>query len=135
MAQIETSTILAELRGQSIVLPDLNGMFDGWPQDVNINLDQLRRDVNGWLDRYQICSFTMAGTSYVITVITFGCCSTMSHNPKLEAFKKADFAYLGATWWPHASYDRLKIATFLAGWVSISLRFINTGIMLNTATT
>ncbi|KAL9008744.1 MAG: hypothetical protein Q9173_006159 [Seirophora scorigena] len=93
MTQVEASTILAELRGQSIVLPDLNVMFDGWPQDVNINLNQLRRDVDGWLD------------------------SMMGHNPKLEGFKAADFAYFGATWWPHASYDRLKVVTFLAVWL------------------
>lgn len=57
MTRVEATTILAELRGQSIVLPDLNVMFDGWPQHVNINLDRLRRDVDGWLDGYPACSF------------------------------------------------------------------------------
>ncbi|KAL8861149.1 MAG: hypothetical protein Q9178_002365 [Gyalolechia marmorata] len=61
----------------------------------------------------------MACTSQVIDSITFDCYSTMSHNPKLETFKAADFAYFGATWWPHASYDRLKVVTFLAIWVEI----------------
>lgn len=56
MTRVEASTILAELRGQSIVLPDLNLMFNGWPQHVNINQDRLRREVHGWLDRYLACS-------------------------------------------------------------------------------
>ena len=51
MTQVEASTILAELRGQSIILPDLNAMFNGWPRHVNVHLDRLRRDVDRWLDR------------------------------------------------------------------------------------
>lgn len=58
----------------------------------------------------------------------------MSHNHKLEALKAADFAYFGATWWPQASYDRLKIVTFLSIWVGISPRFINIGAMLSKTT-
>lgn len=51
MTQVEASLILAELRGQSIVLPDLNVVFNGWPRHVNVHLDRLRRDVDRWLDR------------------------------------------------------------------------------------
>ena len=47
--------------------------------------------------------------------------STMSHNSKLKALKKADFAYFGATWYPQARYDRLKIVTLLAAWVGYSM--------------
>lgn len=58
----------------------------------------------------------------------------MSHNHKLEALKAADFGYFGAAWWPQASYDRLKIGTFLAIWVGILPHFIDIGAMLSTAT-
>lgn len=51
MTQSEFHTILAELRGQSIVLPDLNKVFSRWPKHVNHNLSRLRRDVDEWLDR------------------------------------------------------------------------------------
>ena len=41
----------------------------------------------------------------------------MSHSSRLESLKAADFAYFGATWWPRARYERLRIVTFLAIWV------------------
>lgn len=53
MTQIDSELILAELRGLSIVLPDLNAIFVGWPQDVNPGLDRLRGDVDEWLTSYE----------------------------------------------------------------------------------
>ncbi|KAI4182232.1 MAG: hypothetical protein L6R41_006112 [Letrouitia leprolyta] len=93
MPQNDSETILAELRGQSIVLPDLNAIFLGWPKDVNPGLDRLRVDVDEWLTR------------------------TLSHNSKIKTLRAADFAYFGATWWPQAYYDRLKACTLLAAWL------------------
>lgn len=52
MAQEQTFSIVTALRGQSVVLPDLNAVLDGWPREVNQGLDRLRRDVDAWLDRY-----------------------------------------------------------------------------------
>lgn len=54
----------------------------------------------------------------------FDMVSAMSHSPKLDSLKAADFGYFGATWWPRASYERLRIVTFLAAWVSILLRHL-----------
>ena len=31
--------------------------------------------------------------------------------------KAADAALFGASWWPYASFDTLKIATYLSIWV------------------
>lgn len=93
MAKAEPDSIIGELRGQSIILPDLNAIFDNWPKQVNANLDRLRHDVDEWLD------------------------STMSHNSKIGALKAADFAYFGATWCPQARYDRLRVVTLLAAWL------------------
>lgn len=45
--------------------------------------------------------------------------------------KAADAALFGASWWPYASYETLKIATYLSIWVrivtflSVTLRFIS----------
>lgn len=93
MTQNDSQSILAELRGQSIVLPDLNAIFLGWPKDVNPGLDRLRDDVDEWLTR------------------------TLSHNSKIKSLRGADFGYFGATWWPQASYDRLKTCTLVAVWL------------------
>ena len=49
----------------------------------------------------------------------FDLVSTMSHSPKLEILKAADFEHFGATWWPRARYERLRTVTFLAVWVGI----------------
>ncbi len=43
--------------------------------------------------------------------------SSMGHSHRLKSLKDADFGLFGATWWPRASFERLKIATYLAGWV------------------
>ena len=52
MISEQSTSILTALRGQSITLPDLNSIFHDWPKEVNQGLDQLRRDVDEWLDRY-----------------------------------------------------------------------------------
>ena len=54
MTQEQSISILTALRGQSIALPDLNAILDGWPREVNRSLDRLRHDVDEWLDRYDI---------------------------------------------------------------------------------
>lgn len=42
----------------------------------------------------------------------------MGHSELLNSLKAADFALFGASWWPRASYERLRIVTFLITWVS-----------------
>lgn len=61
-------------------------------------------------------------TSIIWMTLTFDFASAMSHSSKLKALKAADFGCFGATWWPRASYERLKITTFLSAWVSDLLR-------------
>jgi hypothetical protein len=43
--------------------------------------------------------------------------STMGDSQLLQTLKAADFGLFGATWWPEADWERLKIATYLATWV------------------
>ena len=50
----QPTKILTELRGQSIILPDLNAILGSWPREVHQDLGRLRCDVNEWLDRYDI---------------------------------------------------------------------------------
>ena len=47
----EPSVLLDSLRGEEVVLRDLNGIFNNWPKEINPNLDQLRQDVDVWLER------------------------------------------------------------------------------------
>ena len=88
----DSDTLLNSLRGQTIVLCDLNSIFDSWPKEINPNLDQLRHDVDVWLE------------------------SSMD-GPSLKALKSADFGFFGATWWPRANLERLRAVTFLAIWL------------------
>ena len=54
-AQERHSSIIAELKGQSVVIHDLNAILDGWPREVSQDIDRLRGDVNEWLERYGTC--------------------------------------------------------------------------------
>ena len=45
--------------------------------------------------------------------------SLFPSHPKLEKMLKADYALFGATWWPQASFERLRIATYLSLWVRV----------------
>ena len=64
-AEIELSNpdaLLRSLRGQEIVLCDLTSIFDGWPKEINHNLDRVRQDVDVWLERCELL-FSRNGTS------------------------------------------------------------------------
>ncbi|KAL1640472.1 hypothetical protein SLS58_006971 [Diplodia intermedia] len=87
--------LLSEVRGQTLVLPDLWQYCSHWPQAVNPGLDRLRQDVNDWLD------------------------SAIPSEKLRKAFKIADIGLLGACVYPFASYDRLKIAALLNIWIFI----------------
>ena len=51
MALQDPNAILASLQGEAIQVPDLQKLFKNWPQEVNPCLDQLRQEVNDWLER------------------------------------------------------------------------------------
>ena len=52
MQSPDPQTILARLRGQNIVLQDLNALFgSGWPRKTNPELHNLRAEVDAWLDK------------------------------------------------------------------------------------
>ena len=49
-SQESHTSILKTLNAQSIILPDLNALIDGWPKEVNPGVDQLRPELDAWLD-------------------------------------------------------------------------------------
>lgn len=85
--------ILTSIQNTSIVLPPLPSLLSSFPLEVNPALPRLRQEVDIWISK----SVTSAR--------------------KIKTLKAADFGYFGATWWPRATYERLRILTFLAVWV------------------
>ncbi len=69
MVPEQSISILESLRGQSIILPELNAMLDGWPREVNQGLDQLRRDVDEWLDRYNIRILMLKASTDIVLIL------------------------------------------------------------------
>ncbi|MCJ1312340.1 hypothetical protein MMC25_006014 [Agyrium rufum] len=93
MMYSSSQSILDSLRGQSVTMCDLNRLYSTWPKETHPEVDRLRADVDRWLDE------TMAGS------------------PSFKVLKKSDFGLFGATWWPRAPFDRLRIVTYLAVWL------------------
>lgn len=52
MGSLDPDTIVRSLKGQRILLPDLNALLDGWPRKVNVHLERLRQSVDLWLEEY-----------------------------------------------------------------------------------
>ncbi|KAI4250167.1 MAG: hypothetical protein L6R40_000339 [Gallowayella cf. fulva] len=89
----DPDSLLTSLKGQKVFVKDLNVFFKDWPSKLNIHLDDLRVVVDAWLE------------------------STMAESPLLRALKAADFGLFGATWWPEADWERLKVVTLFATWL------------------
>lgn len=85
--------LLKSLQGRSLHIPDLQALLDHWPQYVNPEVGRLRQDVD---DRLQ---------------------SLFPEGERLRKMKAADAALFGASWWPYASFEKLRIATYLSIWL------------------
>ncbi|CRG92437.1 hypothetical protein PISL3812_09496 [Talaromyces islandicus] len=94
--QVTRKQVLAALRTQRIPVPDLAPYFSHWPSRASPDLDDLRKDVDAWLNTFPLPS------------------------KALDAFRASDFAFFGATWWPYASdFARLRIVTYVAIWLFV----------------
>lgn len=51
MGAQDPETLLNALKGQRILIQDLNVLFEGWPCKVNIHLERLRETVDVWLEK------------------------------------------------------------------------------------
>ncbi|KAF2008694.1 terpenoid synthase [Aaosphaeria arxii CBS 175.79] len=91
--QFHRRKLLASLRGQTIRVPDLKPLFSHWPTKTNDGIDQMRQDIHKWLD------------------------STVAPGNMLAGLQASDFGLFGATWWPCAPFERLRIVTYLAVWL------------------
>ena len=73
MISEQSVSILTALRGQSVTLPDLNSFFHDWPKEVNPGLDQLRRDVDEWIDRYNNQPLMLKASTYLVLIFLDFC--------------------------------------------------------------
>lgn len=89
------SEILRALRNQCFRIEGLQSAFCAWCFKVNPDIDRIRADVSAWL------------------------ASEFSDHPKLAKLQRGDYGLFGATWWPEASFERLRIATYLSIWLFI----------------
>ncbi|MCJ1280709.1 hypothetical protein MMC26_000026 [Xylographa opegraphella] len=87
--------VLDELRDQTLRITGLRSAFGSWPFATNAAVERIRDDVESWLD------------------------SLHSLHPKLRKLKAGDYGLFGATWFPFASLERLRIVTFLCIWLFI----------------
>jgi hypothetical protein len=46
--------LLSSLKGNSVVLPDMQALLRDWPQHVNPEIDRLHKDVEKYLETYII---------------------------------------------------------------------------------
>ena len=51
------------------------------------------------------------------SVVTNKTSSTLPQGKILKALQASDFGLFGATWWPAAKFDKLRIVTYLAVWL------------------
>ena len=47
---------LSSIRGKTALIPDIKQQFPAWPDAVNVHCEQLRKDINGWIDEYVLTS-------------------------------------------------------------------------------
>ncbi|MCJ1293100.1 hypothetical protein MMC34_004653 [Xylographa carneopallida] len=87
--------VLSKLRNQTLRITGLRSVFNGWPFATNPAVEQVRDDVESWLD------------------------SLHSQHPKLRKLKAGDYGLFGAAWFPFASLERLRIGTYLCIWLFI----------------
>lgn len=51
MSLLDPDTVLTSLKGQKVFIKDLDFLFKDWPCKVNIHLENLRVEVDAWLEK------------------------------------------------------------------------------------
>ena len=111
---------MKSLQGRQVQIPDLQSLFTDWPSYVNPELEHLRQDVDAKLQRYLHQKPQRLGDPILIQLLQ----SLFSEDDRLKKMKAADAALFGASWWPYASFETLKFATYLSIWVGVKHVFV-----------
>ncbi|KAI0596014.1 isoprenoid synthase domain-containing protein [Biscogniauxia sp. FL1348] len=88
--------LLAGIKGSKVVIPNLKPVFGHWPQATNPEIEKLDEYIQGTLESLL---------------------SGPGDKKQLQRMKKTNVAQFGATWWPFASLEPLKIDTHFATWL------------------
>ncbi|KAI0383154.1 terpenoid synthase [Hypomontagnella monticulosa] len=88
--------LLMSIRGSHVTIPDLQSMISHWPQKVHPELNKLEEYVQESLNSVMRSS---------------------KDKNRIRALQKTNIALFGASWWPFAPYDALRIGTHLGMWL------------------
>lgn len=115
--ELSRPELLSSLVGSSAVLPDMQTLLRDWPRSVNPEIDRLHKDVEKYLEMYTLPSIEWLPLTL--------CSSLFPPGRRLQKMKAANAALFGSLWWPYASFETLRIATYLSIWVSIQGRVLD----------
>ncbi|PWY88674.1 terpenoid synthase [Aspergillus sclerotioniger CBS 115572] len=85
--------LLRQLRRCTFTIPDLQKVFEHWPQATSPDVGRLEKDVEARIEHF------------------------FPDGKIARKMRDAKVAEFGASWWPYASRDRLCIATYLSLWL------------------
>ncbi|KAI2638861.1 terpenoid synthase [Hypomontagnella submonticulosa] len=88
--------LLAFIRGSRVTIPDLQSMISHWPQTIHPEIGKLEKYVQDSLDSIM---------------------PSAKDQNRIRALKKTNIAFFGASWWPFAPYDALRVGTHLGMWL------------------
>lgn len=111
--ELPRERLLSSLKGNSVVLPDMQALLRDWPQYVNPEIETLHTDVEKYLEMYTILINVdrEAAAHSMPRLFPPGC--------RLRKMKAANAALFASSWWPYASFETLRIAAYLSIWVNI----------------
>ena len=128
MSQTPRDSLLCLLRGQEMHIPNLHACFDHWPQAVHPGLEQLRVDVDKWIEG----SVTLNPFLKLQSLNADGIFDSLfPAGSRMRHTKSIDTPFFGATWWPYASDDALRVSTYLSIWVRLHLSLLIEHILIS----
>lgn len=103
MSPSQRDDLLDGLRGQTVIIPDLDSVFPGWPREINKHIASIAPLVNEILDGSVIL---FLGTPCVCA-LTRSVLRYARNESMAAKLKKENLALLTSNWWPHADLKTL----------------------------
>ncbi|KAI1395231.1 terpenoid synthase [Hypoxylon fuscum] len=88
--------LLMLVRGSQITIPDLQSMISHWPQGIHPEIEKLDEYVQETLQ-------------YILP--------SSDDEKRLRKMTASKFDLFGASWWPYASYEALRVVTCMSIWL------------------
>ncbi|KAI1097855.1 isoprenoid synthase domain-containing protein [Jackrogersella minutella] len=90
--------VIESMRGSSVVIPDLQCLVSHWPSATHPEIERLEEDVFRTLESIF---------------------PSLDEEKRRRKLKASGVAFFGASWWAYASFEALRIGTYLATWLFI----------------